>query len=237
VTDTKRILVLAPMTSELKPLLKPTGARSTERDGVRYHEGHVGDTEVVMLQVGVGPQVARTNTARALGEFQPDHVFVSGIAGGLAPEAAVGSVVIPVSVLDLATGQTFQPTVPAGLTAAGTVAVADYLITDQKLLRDLTEQGITALEMESSGVAMACDEAGIPWTTVRVIGDRPDEGLTDDAVMSFLRPDGTADAPAAIRYLLAHPRRIPGMVRLGRDSAKAASKAAKVTLGAIEWKG
>ena len=76
-------------------------------------------------------------------------------------------------------------------------------------------------------------EANIPWTTVRVIGDRPDEGLTDAAVMSFLRPDGTTDTAAAIRYLLTHPRPIPGLMRLGRDSSQAASKAARVTLGAI----
>lgn len=232
-TDMKRVLVLAPMTSELKPLLRRTSARPNDRDGVRYYEARVGDTDVVMLQVGVGPSVARANTEKAITHVRPDHVFVSGIAGGLAPEAAVGNVVIPASVLDLATGQTFQPTIPEGLSASGTVGVADHLITDQKRLDDLTEQGITALEMESSGVALACDEANVPWTTIRVIGDRPDEGLTDDAVMSFLRADGTTDTIGAIRYLLTHPRRVPGLIRLGQDSAKAASKAARVTLGAI----
>ena len=236
-TDLQRVLVLAPMTSELKPLLKPTGAKPIDRNGARYYEGRVGDTDVVMMQVGVGPQVARTNTTRAIQDLQPNHVFVSGIAGGLAAEASVGSVVIPVSVLDLATGDTFQPTVPPGLTGAGMVGVADHLITDPREFEALRDQGVTALEMESSGVAMACDEAQIPWTTVRVIGDRPDEGLTDDAVMSFLRPDGTADAAAAIRFLITHPRRIPGMIRLGRESAAAASKAAKVTIGAIGGKG
>ena len=95
-TDLKRVLVLAPMTSELKPLLRSTGARPMDRGGVRYYEARLGDTELVMLQVGVGPSVAQANTARALGEFEPEHVFVSGIAGGLAPEAAVGAIVIPV---------------------------------------------------------------------------------------------------------------------------------------------
>ena len=232
-TDLKRVLVLAPMTSELKPLLRRTPHRQVDDGGVRRYEGRVGDVDIVMTQIGVGPPAAEAATRRALAVCQPDHVFVSGIAGGLASEAAVGSVVIPVSVLDLGSGQTYQPTVPPGLTGAGMVGVADHLITDREEFEALRDQGVTALEMESSGVAVACDEAQIPWTTVRVIGDRPDEGLTDDKVISFLRSDGTVDTVSAIGYLLTHPRRIPGLMRLGRESAMAASKAAKVTLGAV----
>jgi hypothetical protein len=92
------------------------------------------------------------------------------------------------------------------------------------------------MEMESSGVAAACQDAGVPWTTFRVISDRPDDGLTDDSIMSLLRPDGTSDVGAAMRFMLRHPRRIPGMVRLGRDSSMAASKAARSALGALGWK-
>ena len=46
--------------------------------------------------------------------------------------------------------------------------------------------------------------------------------------MSFLRPDGTSDVAAAVRLMMVHPSRIPGMVRLARDSSMAASKAARV---------
>ena len=99
------------------------------------------------------------------------------------------------------------------------------------MLAGLEEQGVVAMEMESSGVAAACQDAGVPWTTFRVISDRPDDGLTDDAIMSLLRPDGSSDVGAALRLMVRHPGRVPGMVRLGRDSSMAASKAARERAG------
>jgi len=237
VAPTHRALLMAPMTSELKPLVRYARAVRFERDGVRAFHARLGPVQVVMTQAGVGPAVARAATARALEAFPSDHVVVCGIAGGLDPALPVGSVMIPEVVLDLASGQRYTAAALGATTRAGTIGVADHLITDPGRLEELRDDGVAALEMESSGVAAACEAVGVPWSTVRVIGDRPDEGLTDDAVMSFLRPDGTADAPAAIRFLLSHPARIPGLMRLGRDSSKAAAAAARTALRALGWDG
>ena len=230
-----RVMVLAPMTSELKPLLRYTRARPNDRDGRRFYTARVAEVQVVMTQLGVGPEVACTVTEQALRLFAVDHVVVTGIAGGLDPHLGVGSVVVPETVLDLASGETFTAARLGGMSRAGTVGVADHLITDPDDLEKLRAEGVDALEMESSGVARACEAAGVPWSTVRAIGDRPDEGLTDSTVMSFLRPDGSADAGAAVRYMIGHPGRIPGLVRLARDSSEAAAKAARVTLRALGW--
>ncbi|MBO0730517.1 MAG: hypothetical protein J2P57_14760, partial [Acidimicrobiaceae bacterium] len=140
------------------------------------------------------------------------------------------------TVMDLTSGQSFGAAPMAGVTRAGIVGVTDRLITDETELAALQEQGVVALEMESSGVAAACDEVGVPWTTFRVISDRPDEGLLDDSILTFLRPDGTIDAMAGIRFLLTHPGRIPGLTRLARDSSNAASKAARTALEALGWR-
>ncbi len=65
------------------------------------------------------------------------------------------------------------------------------------------------------------------------ISDRPDGGLTDDTVIGLLRPDGTPDGGAALRLMLRHPGKVPGLLRLGRDSSRAASKMAKFTFDAL----
>ena len=233
-TDIRRVLVLAPMTSELRPLVRISRSRRADRDGFRSFTGRVGDLDVVMVRLGVGPVVARAVTTRALSAFPVDHVIVSGIAGGLDPDLGVGSVVVPESVVDLASGERFRSHPLKDIVRKGTVGVADHLITDTVRLSKLQAEGIVALEMESSGVAEACQQARVPWTTIRVIGDRPDEGLTDATVLSFLRPDGTVDSLGAIRFLVSHPQRIPGLLRLGRDSANAAAKAARFTLKTLE---
>jgi nucleoside phosphorylase len=232
----RRALVLAPMSSELRPIVKLIRARRTKVGGLTAYAGHVGQVDVVVVQIGVGPASARRVTGRALECFPIDHVLVSGIAGGLHPDLTIGTVLVPEAVLDLGSGQRYESSPMEGIERQGLIASADHLIMDEDVLTGLQEQGVVAMEMESSGVAAACQDAGVPWTTFRVISDRPDDGLTDDAIMSLLRPDGTSDVGAALRLMLRHPGRVPGMVRLGRDSSMAASKAARNALGALGWK-
>jgi len=231
-----RALILTPMSSELRPVVKYARAKRTKVGGLTAYAGRAGDTAVVIVQIGVGPSSAQRITARALECFPVDHVLVSGIAGGLDPDLTIGSVVVPEAVLDLGTGQRYESSPMEGVERKGLITSAEHLIMDEEIISGLEKQGVIAMEMESSGVAAACQEAGVPWTTFRVISDRPDDGLTDESIMTLLRRDGTTDVGAAVKLMARHPGRIPGMVRLGRDSSMAASKAARSALGALGWK-
>jgi nucleoside phosphorylase len=234
VVDTiRRALILAPMASELRPLVKQARARRQKVDGGTVHTARVGETEVVIAQLGVGPVVARRTTEWALRAFRVDHVLVSGIAGGLHPDLPVGAVVVPEVVIDLGSGQRYETSPLGAVERRGIIGTADHLIGDERELDELLAQGLVALEMESSGVAAACEATAVPWTTFRVISDRPDEHLTDDTMLSLLRPDGSARVAAAIGVMARHPSRISGMVHLGRDSSMAASKVARVALAAL----
>ena len=234
-TTLRRALVLTPMASELRPVIKYAKAHRSRVGDLTVYTGRVGEVDIVVTQVGVGPASSRRVTERALSHFPVDHVLVSGIAGGLDPDLTIGTVVVPEVVMDVGSGRRYHSAPMEGVERRGLIAAADHLIMDETQLADLQAQGVVAMEMESSGVAAACESAGVPWTTFRVIADRPDEGLTDDVIMSLLRPDGTVDVAAAVRLMMLHPSRIPGMVRLARDSSRAASKAARVALRALGW--
>ncbi len=230
----RRALVLAPMSSELRPVVKYAKAHRSNSGDLRVYIGRAGDTEVVVAQLGVGPASSQRMTESALARFSVDHVVVSGIAGGLHPTLTIGTVIIPESVLDVGSGRRYESAPMEGVERKGLIATADHLIMDATRLAELEALGVVAMEMESAGVAAACEAAGVPWTTFRVISDRPDDGLTDDTIMSLLRPDGTPDVLAAIRLMVSHPSRIAGMARLARDSTRAASKAARAALGALQ---
>jgi nucleoside phosphorylase len=204
-------------------------------DGRPVYAGRVGALDVRIVQIGVGPASARRVTEWALGHFEVDHVVVCGIAGGLSDDLPVGGVVVPEIVLDLPSGQRYVSAPIGGVARTGLVATADQLILDPVRLVELEALGVMAMEMESSGVAAACEAARVPWTTFRVISDRPDEQLISSDMMSLLRPDGTADVAQALRLMATHPKRIPAMVRLGRDSRTAAAKAARIALTALGW--
>jgi nucleoside phosphorylase len=187
---------------------------------------------VLIVRLGVGPVAARALTERSLARFEADHVLISGIAGGLVPDLPIGTLVVPETVIDLATGRRHESAEVAGVERRGAVATTGRLVTERELdhLRSL---GVLAIEMESSAVAAACEETGVPWTTLRVISDRPDRYSIDHALVSLLREDGTTDALSALKFVALHPRRVPGMVRLARDSSMASSKVARCTLAAI----
>jgi adenosylhomocysteine nucleosidase len=229
----QRALVLAPMTLELRPLVKRLGARSSKVEGITVFTAPLGDIEVVVSRSGVGPSAARAATERLLDRLQVDHVVVSGIAGGIDPDSVIGGVVVPDTVVDVSSGRKYQTSPLGALPQSGTVGTVDELINDPVRLAGLVDDGIVALEMESSGVGEVCHARGVPWSVVRVISDRPNDGLTDDAVMAALRPDGSVDVLAAVRVMAVKPSRIPGFMQLGRDASMAARKAAATTLAAL----
>jgi nucleoside phosphorylase len=232
----RRALIAVPMNSELRPVVKLSRADRRQTDGHTVYAARVGSVDLVIVRIGVGPASARRAAEWALAHFDVDHVVVCGIAGGLALDLSVGSVVVPQTVIDVESGKRYRSAPMKGVERRGLVATADHLILDEGRLAELEALGVLALEMESSGVAAACEAAGVRWTTFRVISDRPDQHLIDATMMSLLRPDGTADVAAALRLLVTQPRRIPAMIRLGRDSSRAAAKAARTALTALGWR-
>ena len=80
-TTVRRALLLAPMSSELRPVVKYAKARRSKVGGLTVYTGRAGEVDIVVTQVGVGPASSRRVTEGALSHFPVDHVLVSGIAG------------------------------------------------------------------------------------------------------------------------------------------------------------
>lgn len=139
-----RALVAAPMRSELRPVVELAHAQRRSVEARTIYEGRAGGVEVRIVQNGVGPEPARQVTEWVLGHFEIDHVLVSGIAGGLAPGLAVGSVVVPETVLDLRSGERYTSASMEGVERRGLVATADHLVTDPVQLRDPEAEGVVA---------------------------------------------------------------------------------------------
>ena len=231
-----RVGVLAPMPSELRPVVAALGLRRGGGDGSTVNEGFVGGVQVVAAMTGIGPDLAAQATERLLAGHDVDHVLVSGIAGGLDGVSDVGDLVVPAEAIDSADGTRFAAAPVTGVTLAGAVrtgGVDSYRLAPEELVQ-LAAEGVVGLDMETAAVARVCQQHGVPWTAFRGISDMAGDESVGEEVMTLVHPDGSPNVRAAARFFLRHPGRLPRMIRLGRDAGIAAKLAARATRAAVE---
>jgi adenosylhomocysteine nucleosidase len=221
-----RVAMLAPMRPELRPLVQTLHLERVPLGDGFVHSGTIGDVEVIATTTGIGPSAGAQAAERLLSSMTFDHLMVVGIAGGLGPEVAIGDVVVPEVVIDMATGAEYRPS-PLGDTAShGNLLMSAELLTEQDNYTRFVEQGALAVDMETAAVAEVCERHGIPWSVFRGISDRPRDGLVDQAVFGLARPDGSANLPAVARYVLVRPWRVRHLAKLGKDMKLATNAAA-----------
>ena len=111
---------------------------------------------------------------------------------------------------------------------------SDHLLVDPDAAARLAERGVVAIDMETAAVAAVCAERGCPWSVVRAVSDRADDGTTDAAILSLLGAEGNPDLGAALRFVLRNPGRVPQLVRLARGAALATRSAADAALDVLD---
>ena len=177
---------------------------------------------IEVLVTGMGPAMAATRLASRLLEKSPGCVLTCGLAGALAPNLRCGEVL----------HQTSATRLSAQLAATGS-REATFLCTediastasDKHHLR--RDTGADAVEMESGAIQRLCAERGVPCATVRAISDDAASDLPLD--FNKLRgPDLQLSNLRLAGAILARPWAIPGLIRLGRNSAAASRSLAGV---------
>jgi adenosylhomocysteine nucleosidase len=219
-----RFGVLAPMPSELRPVVKAFGLEKGRRGELDGHVGTAGRHEIIATTTGIGTELATKAATRMLDKGEVDHVVVVGIAGGMATD--VRTLVIPEAVEDWPEGNSFVPAPLGSLTGKGIIVTSDEFGYGPEVNAEFLERGVVAVDMETVSVAKVCVERGVPWSAVRAISD-PADGEVDLDVLTLVKPDGSPDVGKSIRYLLRHPLRIPKLATLGRDATAAATVAAE----------
>jgi uridine phosphorylase len=225
----RRIALLAPMVSELRPLVKRGSLQSETIGGVRVATGRAGDNDVVAAKIGIGTERAARATERVLDTGQFDRVIVVGIAGGVG-SIPIAELVFPETVIDGPSGREYKPEPFDGIVPRGGLSTSDDLHVDDEMLRSFTERGVIALDMETSSVAEVCAQRDVPWSVVRSISDIAGESPLDDSLLELAGPDGTPQIGPTLRYLATKPQQIPKLVGLARDSMRAANAAAAAAL-------
>jgi adenosylhomocysteine nucleosidase len=190
--------------------------------------------EVVAALTGIGVQRAARVTEQVLDSGSMDHLMVVGVAGGIGSSVAIGDLVVPELVFDLATGAEYRSAPLGDLAPRGTLVTSDGLVVDPETFVRLERRGAVAIDMETAAIAEVCALRGCPFSVFRAISDHADDGSIDAAVFGLARADGSPDLLAVVRFLATRPWRVPQLVRLARGLGRATNVAASACVAALE---
>lgn len=179
--------------------------------------------DVEILVTGMGGSHAHRRVGDYLANHSPALVLTAGFAGALDPALAVGDVVY-----DADPDAQLEPRLQASGAKHAIIYCAEHVATTAAAKLALrASTGADVVEMESGVIRALCQKRGIPSATIRVISDTAGEDLPLD-FNRLMTPGGRLSLPLLVLDILRSPRRIGGLIRLGRNSARASRQLAGV---------
>lgn len=200
-----RIGIIGAMAQEVKILRSyMQEPKVTEIAGCTIYEGRINNTEVALLQSGIGKVAAAVGTTLLLQLAKPNIVINTGSAGGLDASLEVGDIVISTEVrhhdVDVTAfgyekGQ--LPTNPPaflpdeqlaevalkesqkmGLNAvSGLICSGDLFVNGVEMIGKIRSDfpNVVAVEMEAAAIAQVCHAFSVPFVVIRAISDVADK--------------------------------------------------------------
>lgn len=172
--------------------------------GCIIYEGQINNTEVALLQSGIGKVAAAVGTTLLLQLAKPDIVINTGSAGGLDSNLEVGDIVISTEVrhhdVDVTAFGYEKGQLPAnppaflpdgqlvdlalkesqkmGLNAvSGLICSGDLFVNSVEIIDRIRGDfpNVVAVEMEAAAIAQVCHAFGVPFIVIRAISDVADK--------------------------------------------------------------
>ncbi len=183
-----------------------------------------GHHDVRVLITGMGARNAEREVRDALDSISPRIVFSSGFTGALNPDLRVGDVLFDVATTR---SELFPRLKSLGAQPATFLCDERVAITVQEKLTLRARSGSDAVEMESKIISEVCASHGIECMTLRAVSDSAHEDLPLD--FNALMTSEQRLSPARLAFAIARaPHKIPALVRLGKNSTRAAEQLARV---------
>lgn len=192
------VAVLCPMPMEFSAVEKAFGKLGEPLESVfEEKKFDFAGLDVVLARCGVGKTLSAAKTQKLIQMFEPDHLFVCGVAGAIAEDLNVFDVVVPNRVVhgDIRFGDAYNPTdvtesgeeffigkpqysasayLPERLNApykSGTLATIDSFAEEREKVFLEEKFNACCIDMESAAVAQIATMWNIPLTVVRAISD------------------------------------------------------------------
>jgi adenosylhomocysteine nucleosidase len=179
--------------------------------------------------VCVGPRATRLDERATW--HPPTLVVSAGACGALAPDLAVGALVVPEAVTG-EHGERLATASIAALAPRGTLlTVGEVVHTPADKARLWMETGALAVDTESLVILEWARALGVPAVVVRGVSDAATSGVPRD-LAALVEPGGRVHRGHALRAMLARPAALADALALGRGTT-AALRTVAVVLGRV----
>jgi len=234
-----KVLITFALDAEFAPWRNLRGFRRRAWGAVDAYVAEIGGAEVGVVLTGVGPKQAAFAASKAI-EAERDSLrfcISSGLAGALQPEYRIGQILAARSVLSERPHQETPERVVEGSAPLvsfaeelGATVAADFYTAGRVIYRADEKRRLAhaaeAVEMESFEVLREAAIRSIPAVAIRAVSDVADEELPLDLNRVF-DDEGRVSFPRVLSQVVRYPKSIPGLVKLGQRSRRAAESLAK----------
>ena len=240
--------ILVAMSQERDALLHFIKQREPAALGpYRCQRFRLGERDCWLLTSGMGIARAARATQVLIEAIHPTLLVSVGVAGGVAPDLGIGDVVVSRNTCQLENSRLSPFQSLAALSEPAWQAVEQALW--PRNVRLLAGTAITTrgaqfidsqdvqmdnpiLEMETIGIARIATEKRLPLLSMRAISDGPQSPIPFD-LEAALDEQFNLRVGGILKTLLAHPRILPQLLRMGRNTSLAAQNAAIALLAAL----
>lgn len=193
-----------------------------EREAKPFRKRAQGRKDLRIAVTGVGRKAVERSLHRLLREIKPTSAIMAGFCGALRSGLAIGNVLVPTTIVD-DSGSTWPCDVEA--TEPLRLLTMDRMISEPMEKQRLGEQHAAAIvDMESATAARVCAEFGVPFAAIRAVSDEVDTRLSPELLT--LLDGGRVSLAGVVAAILRRPTILQELLRLGRDTNRAANRLA-----------
>ncbi len=180
--------------------------------------GRLGDEEIEVLHTGVGQLTAGRRVRAYLDSASPKYLIAAGFAGATKPGCRIGEIILGENYSNATLLSRAEEALRSLTPTRGKIFTAPEVI-DRPTARDQLwrEQGVLAVEMESSVIVSAAAEKGIPVLALRSVSDTPEQPFPLPPGILFDVERQRTVLPRLGSYLVANPRALPRLIRFSRQ--------------------
>jgi adenosylhomocysteine nucleosidase len=235
-----KVLVTFAVEPEFTPWRKFRKFLATTVNGITVYSSEMGGTRLDVVLTGMGPANARRAAESVTSANAYAICISSGFAGALKAEHKVGEVLVAETVQRVGEINRIRcdgALVRDAAKGLGAKKVAGFL-TSENIVESAEEKAALAksgdaVDMESFAILSVAEDRGVPAIAIRAVSDRFDQIIPMDFSGSIDQCGHVLKGKLA-RDIMNDPRKIPALIRLGRQSSVASERLTKFLEGYVE---